>query len=136
MNFEHSEKVLELRERVEAFMDEHVYPNEGTYAEQLAAADDRWTIPQIMDELKDEARSRGLWNLFMPDPEYGAGLTNLEYAPLCEVMGRSPIATRGLQLQRPRHGEHGGPGAIRDRPSRRSAGSGRCWRARSGPASP
>ncbi len=101
MNFEHSEKVLELRERVEAFMDEHVYPNEGTYAEQLAAADDRWTIPQIMDEMKDEARSRGLWNLFMPDPEYGAGLSNLEYAPLCEVMGRSPIGPEAFNCNAP-----------------------------------
>src|SRR3712207_4536553 len=73
-------------------MDELVYPKEKTYREQLEAAEDRWTVPPIMEELKKEARGAGLWNLFLPDLEYGAGLTNLEYAPLCEIMGRSPIA--------------------------------------------
>jgi acyl-CoA dehydrogenase len=92
LNFDYSEKVQELRARLEAFVDEHVYPNEKTYAEQLDAAENRWTVPQIMEELKAEARAAGLWNLFLPESEYGAGLTNLEYAPLCEVMGRSPIA--------------------------------------------
>jgi acyl-CoA dehydrogenase len=92
LNFDYSEKVQELRARLEAFVDEHVYPNEKTFAEQLDAAENRWTVPQIMEELKAEARAAGLWNLFLPKSEYGAGLTNLEYAPLCEVMGRSPIA--------------------------------------------
>jgi acyl-CoA dehydrogenase len=92
LNFDYSEKVQKLRARLEAFMDEHVYPNEKTYAEQLEAAGNRWTVPQIMEELKAEAGAAGLWNLFLPESEYGAGLTNLEYAPLCEVMGRSPIA--------------------------------------------
>jgi acyl-CoA dehydrogenase len=92
LNFDYSEKVQELRARLEAFVDEHVYPNEKTYAEQLDAAENRWTVPRIMEELKAEARAAGLWNLFLPESEYGAGLTNLEYAPLCEVMGRSPIA--------------------------------------------
>jgi acyl-CoA dehydrogenase len=91
LNFDYSEKVQELRARLEAFVDEHVYPNEKTYAEQLDA-ENRWTVPQIMEELKAEARAAGLWNLFLPESEYGAGLTNLEYAPLCEVMGRSLIA--------------------------------------------
>jgi acyl-CoA dehydrogenase len=91
LNFDYSEKVQELRARLEAFVDEHVYPNEKTYAEQLDV-ENRWTVPQIMEELKAEARAAGLWNLFLPESEYGAGLTNLEYAPLCEVMGRSPIA--------------------------------------------
>jgi acyl-CoA dehydrogenase len=92
LNFDYSEKVQELWARLEAFVDEHVYPNEKTYAEQLDAAENRWTVPQIMEDLKAEARAAGLWNLFLPESEYGAGLTNLEYAPLCEVMGRSPIA--------------------------------------------
>ncbi len=92
MNFDYSEKVQKLRAQVESFMDEFVYPNEKTFKEQLEAAENRWTVPQIMEELKKEARVAGLWNLFLPDSEYGAGLTNLEYAPLCEIMGRSPIA--------------------------------------------
>ena len=101
MNFDHSEKVLALRARLEAFMDEHVYPNEKTYAEQLNSAEDRWTIPPVMEELKAEARAAGLWNLFLPEPEYGAGLSNLEYAPLCEVMGRSPIAPEVFNCNAP-----------------------------------
>lgn len=92
MNFEYSEKVQKLRARLEGFMDEHIYPNESTFREQLESAEDRWSIPPIMEELKAKARAEGLWNLFLPDSEYGAGLTNLEYAPLCEIMGRSPIA--------------------------------------------
>jgi len=101
LNFDHSEKVLELRARLEAFMDEHVYPNEKTYAEQLGSAEDRWTIPPVMEELKSEAKAAGLWNLFLPEPEYGASLTNLEYAPLCEVMGRSPIAPEVFNCNAP-----------------------------------
>ena len=90
--FEYSERTRDLKERLEAFMDEYVYPNEKTFREQLEAADDRWSTPPIIEELKERARGEGLWNLFLPDPEHGAGLTNLEYAPLCEVMGRSLIA--------------------------------------------
>ena len=90
--FEYSERTRDLKERLEAFMDEYVYPNEKTFHEQLEAADDRWSTPPIIEELKERARGEGLWNLFLPDPEHGAGLTNLEYAPLCEVMGRSLIA--------------------------------------------
>ena len=101
MNFDHTEKVLTLRGQVGAFMEEFVYPNEGTYADQLAASEDRWSIPPIVEELKAEARSRGLWNLFLPDSEDGAGLTNLEYAPLCEVMGRSPIAPEVFNCNAP-----------------------------------
>jgi acyl-CoA dehydrogenase len=92
LNFDYSEKVQRLRTQLEAFMDELVYPNEKTYREQLDAAQNRWTVPPIVEELKKVAREAGLWNLFLPDSEYGAGLTNLEYAPLCEIMGRSPIA--------------------------------------------
>ncbi len=101
MNFDHTEKVLTLRGQVGAFMEEFVYPNEGTYADQLVASEDRWSIPPIVEELKAEARSRGLWNLFLPDSEEGAGLTNLEYAPLCEVMGRSPIAPEVFNCNAP-----------------------------------
>ena len=92
MNFDYSEKVQKLVSRLEAFMDELVYPNERVFEEQLEAAENRWTVPPIMEDLKKAAREAELWNLFLPQSEYGAGLTNLEYAPLCEVMGRSPIA--------------------------------------------
>ena len=92
MDFAFSARVSELRERLLAFMDEVVYPNERTYAEQHAAAPNRWASPPIMEEMKRRARAAGLWNLFLPESELGGGLTNLEYAPLCEIMGRSPIA--------------------------------------------
>ena len=101
MNFDYSEKVQKLVSRLEEFMDERVYPNELVFAEQLEAAENRWTVPQIMEELKAEARAAGLWNLFLPESEYGAGLTNLEYAPLCEVMGRSPIAPEVFNCNAP-----------------------------------
>ncbi|HEV2741672.1 MAG TPA: acyl-CoA dehydrogenase family protein, partial [Rubrobacter sp.] len=101
MNFDHTEKVLELRGQLEAFMDEFVYPNERTFHEQVGSAEDRWSTPPIMEELKAEARSRGLWNLFLPDSEHGAGLSNLEYAPLCEVMGRSLIAPEVFNCNAP-----------------------------------
>jgi acyl-CoA dehydrogenase len=91
MNFDYSEKVQKLRAELEEFMDEHVYPNEKTFHDQLNGAERRWTVPPIMEELKEKAKSEGLWNLFLPDSDFGAGLTNLEYAPLCEIMGRSPI---------------------------------------------
>ncbi|MDQ3792142.1 MAG: acyl-CoA dehydrogenase [Actinomycetota bacterium] len=101
MNFDYSEKVLDLRARLEAFMEEHVYPNEKVFEEQLSAAESRWTVPPIMEKLKAEAKEAGLWNLFLPESEYGAGLTNLEYAPLCEVMGRSPIAPEVFNCNAP-----------------------------------
>lgn len=101
MNFEYSDKVEKLRAHLEGFMDEHIYPNESTFREQLEAAEDRWSIPPIMEELKAKARAEGLWNLFLPDSEYGAGLTNLEYAPLCEIMGRSPIAPETFNCSAP-----------------------------------
>jgi acyl-CoA dehydrogenase len=87
MDFAPSARVEELTERLNDFMTSHVYPVESIYREQVEA--DRWAQPPIMEELKREARSRGLWNLFLPDAEHGAGLTNLEYAPLAEIMGRS-----------------------------------------------
>ena len=90
MDFNFSTKVEDYRAKLLAFMDEHVYPNERTYVEQHEAGE-KWATPAIMEELKAKARDAGLWNLFLPDEEYGPGLTNLEYAPLCEIMGRSPI---------------------------------------------
>lgn len=87
MNFDYSPKVQELRERLIAFMDEHIYPNEQMFWEQLDDGD-RWTPVPIIEELKPKARAAGLWNLFLPESDDGAGLSNLEYAPLCEIMGR------------------------------------------------
>ncbi|MBV9749907.1 MAG: acyl-CoA dehydrogenase family protein [Acetobacteraceae bacterium] len=88
MDFGHSAKVDDLRQRLHAFMDSHIYPNEATYHAQQAAASDRWQPVPIVEELKPAARKAGLWNLFLPHSDRGAGLTNLEYAPLAEIMGR------------------------------------------------
>ncbi|MDR4927373.1 acyl-CoA dehydrogenase family protein [Peribacillus simplex] len=92
MNFEHTQKVKDLEKKLTEFMEKHVYPNESIYKKQLEAQKSRWSeIPPILSELTDKAKEEGLWNLFLPDSGYGAGLTNLEYAPLCEIMGRSSI---------------------------------------------
>lgn len=88
--FTSTERAREYRRTLLTFMDECVYPAEPVYAEQMAAAGDPHHHPQILEDLKAEARARGLWNLFHPHPEWGPGLTNLEYAPLAEIMGRSP----------------------------------------------
>ena len=88
MDFELSARTQELQAKLNAFMDEYVYPGEETYEEQLNGQDDRWQLPQIVQDLKKKAHAQGLWNLFLPDAEHGAGLTNVEYAPLCEIMGR------------------------------------------------
>jgi acyl-CoA dehydrogenase len=90
MNFEFSEKTKELQRRLLAFMNEHVYPNEQRYFDEIER--NRWKPTRTIEDLKPKARAAGLWNLFLPDSEDGAGLTNLEYAPLCEIMGRSPMA--------------------------------------------
>jgi acyl-CoA dehydrogenase len=100
MLFELSAKTRELQSRLSAFMENHVYPNEKTYEEQLRSGD-RWRPPTVVEELKDKARAAGLWNLFLPESEFGAGLTNLEYAPLCEIMGRSPIASEVFNCSAP-----------------------------------
>ncbi|MED3891927.1 acyl-CoA dehydrogenase family protein [Peribacillus frigoritolerans] len=92
MHFEHTEKVKNLEMKLTEFMEKHVYPNESTYKKQLEAQESRWSeIPPVLSELTAKAKEEGLWNLFLPDSGYGAGLTNLEYAPLCEIMGRSTI---------------------------------------------
>jgi acyl-CoA dehydrogenase len=101
VDFEHSPRSRELQEKLLEFMDEHVYPNERVYSEQLFSQSDVHSEPPVMQQLKKEARSRGLWNLFMPDEEYGAGLSNLDYAPLAEIMGRSPIASEATNCAAP-----------------------------------
>jgi acyl-CoA dehydrogenase len=88
MDFAYSDKVNQLRQRVSDFMERYIYPNQQTYREQIAASGNPHHHAEIIDELKPKARAEGLWNLFLPDKEYGAGLTNLEYAPLAEIMGR------------------------------------------------
>ncbi|MCM3708142.1 MULTISPECIES: acyl-CoA dehydrogenase family protein [Cytobacillus] len=93
MDFSYSPKVQELIEKLNGFMEENVYSNEALYEQQLNAQETRWSaIPPIMEGLKNKAKEAGLWNLFLPESDYGAGLTNVEYAPLCEIMGRSMIA--------------------------------------------
>ncbi len=91
MDFEYSNKTTELRAAVAAFMEQHVYPQEEAMYREIASGD-RWQPIQIMEALKKEAKAAGLWNLFLPESERGAGLTNLEYAPICEEMGRSLFA--------------------------------------------
>ncbi|PYT26570.1 MAG: acyl-CoA dehydrogenase [Acidobacteria bacterium] len=100
MLFEFPAHVRELEARLRAFMDEHIYPNEKRYHEQIAIGD-RWQPTAIIEELKPKARAAGLWNLFLPDKEYGAGLSNFEYAPLCEIMGRSPMAPEVFNCSSP-----------------------------------
>jgi acyl-CoA dehydrogenase len=90
MNIEFSDKVRDLQRRVQAFMDEHVYPNEKRFHDEVER--NRWQPTKVIEELKPKARAAGLWNLFLPNDENGAGLTNFEYAPLCEIMGRSHMA--------------------------------------------
>lgn len=101
MDFEYSQKTKDLIARCQAFMDQFVYPNERVYDEQHAELADPWATPPVLEELKAEARKAGLWNLFLPESELGAGLTNLEYAPLCEIMGRSPIAAEVFNCSAP-----------------------------------
>ena len=96
---EASPQSRELRERLIAFLDAHIYPNEARFHEQVSA--NLWEIPAIVEELKAKARAEKLWNLFLPDSAHGAGLTNLEYAPLCEVMGRSPLAPEVFNCSAP-----------------------------------
>ena len=100
MNFGYSPKVEQLREQVDAFMQEHVFPAEAIFHQQINEGD-RWQPPAIVEELKDKARAAGLWNLFLPESELGAGLTNLEYAPLAELMGRSGLASEAFNCSAP-----------------------------------
>ena len=101
MIFEKSEKVRELEEKVTAFMNEVVLPNESVYEEQLKSGSSRWEIPPVMEEMKRQAKAAGLWNLFLQKSKNGAGLTNLEYAPLKEIMGRSLIGPEVFNCSAP-----------------------------------
>jgi acyl-CoA dehydrogenase len=99
MSFELNEKTKILQGRLQKFMDAHIYPNEQRFHEEVER--DRWKPTRIIDELKVKARAEGLWNLFLPNDERGAGLTNLEYAPLCEIMGRSHLAPEVFNCSAP-----------------------------------
>jgi len=104
MDFDYSPKVRDLQKRLTAFMDEHIYPNEEVFDREVAAnraAGNPWVPTAIIEQLKDKARAAGLWNLFLPQSERGAGLSNLEYAPLCEIMGRSHIAPEAFNCNAP-----------------------------------
>ncbi|OHC66427.1 MAG: acyl-CoA dehydrogenase [Rhodocyclales bacterium GWA2_65_19] len=104
MDFDYSPKVKDLQQRVNAFMDAHIYPNEDVFHAEVGAnraKGNPWVPTVIMEQLKDKARAAGLWNLFLPQSERGAGLTNLEYAPLCEIMGRSHIAPEAFNCSAP-----------------------------------
>lgn len=102
MEFEYNEKTQHAMSLLQDFMGKHVYPNEKTYHRQLEGfGADRWQIPPILDELKEKARAAGLWNLFLPDSERGGGFTNLEYAPLCEVMGSVGFAPEVFNCSAP-----------------------------------
>src|SRR6201988_4967596 len=99
MNFAFSKKVEDLQRRLRVFMDEYIYPNEQRFQNEIER--NRWSPPTVTEELKPKARDAGLWNLFLPDDEYGAGLNNLEYAPLCEIMGRSTMAPEVFNCSAP-----------------------------------
>ncbi|MDU9690721.1 acyl-CoA dehydrogenase [Priestia aryabhattai] len=102
MYFSYSDKVVKLQKELTSFMEEHIYPNERLYEHQLNEQPSRWSaVPPIMEELKEKAKQAGLWNLFLPESEYGAGLTNVEYAPLCEIMGRSIIGPEAFNCGAP-----------------------------------
>src|SRR5580692_2429815 len=99
MNFDHSSKTKDLQARLVAFMDEHIYPNEARYHHELEQ--NRWIPVKVIEDLKPKARAAGLWNLFLPHDDRGGGLTNLEYAPLCEIMGRSTMASECFNCSAP-----------------------------------
>jgi acyl-CoA dehydrogenase len=104
MDFSHSDKVRDLQRKVRAFMDEHIYPAERRFDEEVdrnRRDGNAWRTSEVIEDLKRKARAAQLWNLFLPDSAYGAGLTNLEYAPLCEIMGRSHIAPEAFNCSAP-----------------------------------
>jgi acyl-CoA dehydrogenase len=101
MDFEPSQRCTEFKERLTAFMDEHVYPAEAVYQRQLRDSGDPHHQPAIMEELKTRAREAGLWNMFLPDADQGAGLSNSDYAPLAEILGRAHIASEACNCSAP-----------------------------------
>jgi acyl-CoA dehydrogenase len=100
MEFAYSDKVAGLQDKLEGFMDRHIYPNEAQHAREIETGD-RWQPTALMEDLKKKARLEGLWNLFLPHSPRGAGLSNLEYAPLCEIMGRAPMASEVFNCSAP-----------------------------------
>ena len=100
MDFEYSDKVRELQLRVQDFMDRVIYPNEARYYQELEDGG-RWCVPPVLEEMKAQAKQEGLWNLFLPESDRGAGLTNLEYAPLCEIMGKCKFAPEVFNCSAP-----------------------------------
>ena len=101
MNFEYTNKINDLIDKINVFMDKFIYPNEQVYFKAIESSESRWNIPSVIEEIKDEAKKVNLWNLFLPDSDYGAGLSNLEYAPLAEIMGRSFIAPEAFNCSAP-----------------------------------
>ena len=104
MHFQHSERSKELQERISHFMDEHIFPSEEIFSQQMeefAKQGDRWQVPQIIEDKKKIAKDEGLWNLFLPENPMGESMSNLDYAPLCELMGRSPIASEIFNCSAP-----------------------------------
>ena len=131
MDFEPSDKVKRLQARLREFMEAEIYPAEKIFERQMAEARDRWQVPPIMEELKAKARAAGLWNLFLPESEYGAGLTNLEYAPLVRDHGALADRAGSVQLLGPRHRQHGNAGALRHEGAAGSMAEAAAWRAKS-----
>jgi acyl-CoA dehydrogenase len=101
MDFTYSDKTKALIDRVQDFMERHIYPNEAAFYAEHEALSDRWDVPPMLEELKTKAKEAELWNLFLPESEHGAGLTNLEYAPLCEIMGRVIFAPEVFNCSAP-----------------------------------
>ncbi|MEB8386943.1 acyl-CoA dehydrogenase family protein [Rhodobacteraceae bacterium KMM 6894] len=101
MTFSQTDRITDLKPRLLAFMEDHVIPAEPAYSHHVATAPDRWSIPPVMAALKERARTEGLWNLWCPYPEFGAGLNNLDYAPLAEIMGRSLIGPEVFNCNAP-----------------------------------
>ena len=101
MDFQPSARCVEFKERLESFMDEHVYPAEAVYERQLRESGNPHHQPAVMEELKARAREAGLWNMFLPDAEHGAGLSNSDYAPLAEILGRARIASEACNCSAP-----------------------------------
>ena len=139
MDFAYSERSLALQEQVSRFLDEYIYPAEHVFEEQAAAnraAGTPFRTPEVLAELKQEARNRGLWNLFLPDSEHGAGLSVVDYAPIAELSGRSAaIAPEAMNCAAPDTGQHGTARHVRHRRAARRSGWSRCCAARSAPAS-
>ena len=101
MNFTYTKKVTDLIERLTNFMDKHIHPNDQAYRDHFKTTDNIWQQPPLMLDLKKKAQAEGLWNLFLPDSDHGAGLSNLEYAPLAEIMGHIPWSSEVFNCSAP-----------------------------------